>query len=58
MACLLTIRNELLQICERKNLLCVQCYKTQKDVYFSLPNPLTLKKKLIKKNLKDNLDFI
>lgn len=49
MACLLTIRNELLQICERKNLLCVQCYKTQKDVYFSLPNPLTLKKKLIKK---------
>lgn len=41
MVCLVTIRNELFQICERKNLFGVQYYQTQKDVYVSFPNPLT-----------------
>lgn len=41
MACLLTIRHELFQICERKNLLGVQYYQAQNDIYFSFPNPLT-----------------
>jgi len=51
MTCLLTIKNEL-RICERKNLLCVRYYQPQKDVYFSFPNGLILKK--TKQNKKNN----